>query len=568
MQVIPVKLLSFMLKRLRDAKRSRITIFLVVLLSIISGISNTALLAAINSKLSSDAGAKGSQVLIYATLCFVLPITRFAYESLLMRFAAGVVFDMRTQLCKQILSIRLRKIEELGPHRLLANVTDDVPAITNAFISFPILCMHISIVAGCLIYLGLLSWSVLMGVLVLVGIGIATYQVSVMRALKHIRLAREGYDTLMKHFRAVTQGTKELKLHRERRDSFFVEELEPSAHAIRYNNIKGNTMFIAATSWGQAVIFILIGLLLFGMPELKGVSAQTMTGYILALLYMMNPLQFILNTIPNLNRAGIALQRIEELELSLADSPVEGERIQSTGVGQSWKTLRLEGVTHAYQREGEEKDFVLGPIDLTFNSGELIFVGGGNGSGKTTFAKVLTGLYLPESGQISLDGVAVNDQNLESYRQLFSAVFYDFFLFERFLGLSDAEVKDKAKSYLAYLQLDHKVEIKEGMLSTTDLSQGQRKRLALLTAFLEDRSIYLFDEWASDQDPYFKEVFYHNILSELKARGKTVLVITHDDRYYKVADRIIKLDSGRVYSDQPVLKLTAAPTGIPAQGQK
>jgi putative ATP-binding cassette transporter len=179
---------------------------------------------------------------------------------------------------------------------------------------------------------------------------------------------------------------------------------------------------------------------------------------------------------------------------------------------------------------------------------------GGNGSGKTTLAKLLTGLYAPDGGDIRFDGQLITDQNREWYSQHFSVVFSDFFLFDSLLGLKRqvSNLDATARDYLVQLQLDHKVQVKDGNLSTTSLSQGQRKRLALLTAYLEDRPIYIFDEWAADQDPMFKEVFYDRLLPELRAKGKTVIVISHDDRYYHVADRIIKLDYGQLVDSEEV----------------
>ncbi|HWC59456.1 MAG TPA: cyclic peptide export ABC transporter, partial [Verrucomicrobiae bacterium] len=199
-----------------------------------------------------------------------------------------------------------------------------------------------------------------------------------------------------------------------------------------------------------------------------------------------------------------------------------------------------------YHRETEDSHFELGPINLRFRPGELVFLVGGNGSGKSTLAKIITGLYVPESGEIRIDGKTVTDKNRDDYRQLFSAVFVDFYLFENLHGIHNKNVDEQAKLYLDQLHLSHKVKVKDGVLSTTAVSQGQRKRLALLTAYLEDRSFYLFDEWAADQDPLFKDVFYTQLLPELKARGKTVLVISHDDKYFHVADRIIKLDYGKL----------------------
>ena len=175
---------------------------------------------------------------------------------------------------------------------------------------------------------------------------------------------------------------------------------------------------------------------------------------------------------------------------------------------------------------------------------------GGNGSGKSTLAKLITGLYIPESGVVRINGNIVNDDNREWYRQHFSVVFSDFFLFERLLGITNPNLNVQAQEYLQQLRLERKVRIENDKLSTTQLSQGQRKRLALLTAYLEDRPIYLFDEWAFDQDPTFREIFYRQILPNLKQRNKAVLVISHDDHYFDLADRIIKLDYGTIEYDR------------------
>jgi putative ATP-binding cassette transporter len=240
------------------------------------------------------------------------------------------------------------------------------------------------------------------------------------------------------------------------------------------------------------------------------------------------------------------MQKVEQLGLTLHESDASEEITRQLTAGATWKSMELVGVTHTYHREGEPGGFILGPIDLTLEPGELLFITGGNGSGKTTLAKLLLGLYIPEEGDVYLDGKVLTDETREQYRQLFSVVFSDFYLFESLFGLDSVHLDANARKYLTQLQLDHKVKVEQGALSTIELSQGQRKRLALLTAYLEDRPIYLFDEWAADQDPLFKEIFYHQLLPELKAKGKALIVISHDDRYYHVADRVIKLDYGKL----------------------
>jgi putative pyoverdin transport system ATP-binding/permease protein len=186
---------------------------------------------------------------------------------------------------------------------------------------------------------------------------------------------------------------------------------------------------------------------------------------------------------------------------------------------------------------------------LTIRRGEMVFIIGGNGSGKTTLGKLLAGLYAPEDGQICLDGQPLAGHQREGYRQLFTAVFDDAAVFDSLWGLEADDLDRRAGEYLCQLQLDKVVTVRDGTFSSTQLSRGQRKRLALLTAYLEDRPVYLFDEWAADQDPTFRRVFYLRLLPELKRLGKTVIAITHDDRYFDSADRVIKLEEGKIVDE-------------------
>lgn len=517
-----------------------------ILAGIIAGVSNTGLLALINAALNRADSGQGSPVWAFVGLCALMLIGRGASSMLLIRLARGAVYDLRIKLCRKVLAAPLRHLEQIGAARIQAALTDDVPVIANALISLPVICMHFAVVVTCLIYLGWLSWPVLLGVLGFLLIGILTYYIPLTRATHYLNISRHHWDALFKHFRAMTDGAKELKLHQQRRNSFITEQLETTAEAVRRSGTLGDTIYAVAASWGQLLVFILIGALVFVLPSVQPVSMKTLTGYSLVVLYMMVPFEVILNTLPAFSRANIAMQKVRDLGLSLETQSVENlERVGEVSAD-DFTGLDLSGVRHAYHTDGRESSFMLGPLDLSFRPGELVFLVGGNGSGKTTLAKIITGLYVPEGGEVRLNGKLIDDENREQYRQTFSVVFSDFYLFESLLGMHLPKLDEEARRYLIQLQLDHKVEVKDGVLSTTELSQGQRKRLALMTAYLEDRPVYVFDEWAADQDPVFKEIFYLQLLPELKARGKAVLVISHDDRYFHVADRIVKLDSGRV----------------------
>ena len=541
-------LIRFLLQNVRAIKHAPLMMVLILLTGFISGGSNAVLLGMISNLLGSVAPASSQFMIVFFAICIMLPFTRFASEALLINMSSKATLELRTRLSRQILSAPLRRLEEVGSHRLLATLTQDITTIGNTLVSIPMLCLHLSIVLGCLIYLAWMSWPIFFGVMGFIVIGVVSYQIPMRRGMRAYRVVRDDWDKLYKHMEALTAGVKELKLHHDRREAFITKAMYKTGVSLRRHIIIGRLNFVGADSWGQALCFILIGLILFTAHNLSGINAQTLIGYTLVILYMMNPIQMIMNILPNFATASASMKKVEELGLTLHEDDASKEIARQLKGEDSWQSVELVGVTHTYHREGEPGGFILGPIDLTLEPGELLFITGGNGSGKTTLAKLLLSLYIPEEGEIYLDGKVVTDETREQYRQLFSVVFSDFFLFESLFGLDSVHLDANARKYLTQLQLDHKVKVEQGALSTIDLSQGQRKRLALLTAYLEDRPIYLFDEWAADQDPLFKEIFYHQLLPELKAKGKALIVISHDDRYYHVADRVIKLDSGKLQS--------------------
>ncbi|HEV7671245.1 MAG TPA: cyclic peptide export ABC transporter [Thermoanaerobaculia bacterium] len=549
-----LRVFKFVLVLSREVRGSRPLLWLVVVAGLLSGIATTGLIALINRVLTGPGGPGAGLTGINLTyafvgLCFGLPLLRFGSTALLVNLTQKTLYQMRLVWCRQILAVPIRQLEQLGPHRVLASLTNDLGAITEALLMVPQIVMHFGVLVTCLLYLGWLSPLLLGFLLCFMVLGLVSYQIPLAKAFSIGRRSRELWDVLVGQIQAVTHGAKELKMHRGRREAMLDRQIEPTARMLKRLITVGTYVWSAASSWGQVLFFVAIGLLLFVVPAHRPMPTSVLLGYSVTLIAMMTPLEGILAGIPRLTTASIAIHKIDELGLSLGAAAVERDA-DPAAVPTSWRRLELAGVEHTYKSEASGEMFALGPVDLSFTPGELVFLIGGNGSGKTTLAKLLLGLYTPERGELRLDGEAITDANRDAFRQLFAVVFSDFYLFDTLLGLDNANLDAEALRYLRELQLDRKVKIEQGELSTVDLSQGQRKRLALLTAYLEDRPIYLFDEWAADQDPTFKEVFYREILPALKARGKTVFVISHDDHYYDTADRIVKLDYGRVESDR------------------
>ncbi len=528
-------------------KASWVSSTLAILTGIISGICSARLIALINTAISQN--TTQSVLFSFAGLAILAFITGSLSQFLLVDLAQNSVYQLRLRLSQRILASPLRQLEQLGPSRLFAVLTQDVQAISNTVFVIPFLCIDIAVVGGCLIYLGWLSIWVFLIVAAFMVVAIPLVQLLLNFAYRYLNLARQEDDQLFTHFRSITDGLKELKLHSVRRQTFFTEDLTVSAAKSRQSQKKAFKFAALSSGGGQFLFFLLLGVLLFGVPEALPSAQAILPAYILTLSYLMGPLGNIIQRLPNLASANVSIQKVNQMGLTLAEH-AEIETLVNQPTPISWHQLKLTEVVHTYQDLEADHQFTVGPLDLTINSGELIFIVGGNGSGKSTLAKLITGLYSPDSGEISLDSELIIDTNREWYRQLFSTVFSDYYLFERLISEDFSTLDQQAQAYLRKLKLEQKVSVQDGQLSTIGLSQGQRKRLALLSAYLENRSIYLFDEWAADQDPIFREIFYTQLLPELKQRGKTILVISHDDHFFYLADRIIKLDFGQIESDE------------------
>jgi putative ATP-binding cassette transporter len=525
-------------------RNSRKTLLIAIITSIISGLSSAGQVDLLNQALGASQQRLAELGLKFLGLSVLVLVTRALSSTLFMRLGQSAKATLRMSTIRRIGDASYQNLEKQGSSRALSVLTNDLDTIVVFFVSMPNLAMQGAVIAGCLGYLGYLSWQILLLAIVTVFIGSLGFHLANRRAAFHLRSSRRREDTLVKDFRALFDGAKELKLHRQRKQAFIDDTLATNVEAVRVQRTRGYVLYAAAASWGSFIFFAFIGCVLFLLTRIYPVSGHVMSGYAVIFLYMMMPIEGLLSALPSISSAKVAIERINKINQDLppentlpADQPT------------SFDSIVLEQVTHRYYREKEDEVFTLGPVDLSFKPGELVYLIGGNGSGKTTLAKMLVGLYAPEGGRILLNGKPVDEAERDIYRQHFSVVFNDFFLFDTLLGMKLEGLDSQAKTLLEHLHLDHKVKIENGVFSTTELSQGQRKRLALLVTYLEDRPFYVFDEWAADQDPVFKEVFYRRLLPELRAKGKTVLVITHDDRYFPLADRYIKLDYGQVVEE-------------------
>ena len=306
----------------------------------------------------------------------------------------------------------------------------------------------------------------------------------------------------------------------------------------------------------QISMYVLLGAVVFVAPQFSGeLGGEALTKTTTALMFIVGACFGLVQSIPVLLNANAAADRIEQLEAALRATvlPATQRDIQ---IPKHFKKIEMRKIMFRYVDRFSETSFRIGPIDFNLYPGELVFITGGNGSGKSTFLRVLSGLYPPDSGTVMLDGKRIVDNSRDEYRALMSAIFFDYHLFQRLYGVPEPE-PGEVDRLLSQFRLSEKTGLVDGEFRTLDLSGGQRRRLALIVSLLEKRPILLLDEWTAEQDPEFRRKFYDELLPDLMKAGATVVVITHDDRYLdelNLPARRIRMDEGRIVEQRTIKK--------------
>lgn len=488
----------------------------------------------------------------FSALVVLLLITTFLSQYALTRLGHKFVYELREKLVKQIIDTKVPQIDHLGSARLLASLSSDIQSITVAFVRMPELVQGVILAIGVSLYLGWLSLPLLLIIMFWIAMTIWISTILVKHVYTHLTELREINDLLYQDYQSIIEGRKELALNQHRAKKLYETDFLPHAKSYEKTVTKSDTFHLSAVNWSNIMMFAAIGVV-FAISNYLDIPMGVATTFSLTILFMQSPLLHAVGAYPTLQTAQVALDKIQSL--ALADyQPAFITDI----TGNNWQTISLTNIGYRYQsisnntpevmnRNSIRADDILKSINLTMKRGDVIFLIGANGSGKSTLAKIITGIFTPTTGSVTVDSHIIDSYNNADYRQLFSAIFSDQHLFKQLIGnQGDDPDMSLVTEWLHKLNLQDKVTVTDHRLSTDKLSQGQRKRLAMLLAVAEQKDILLLDEWAADQDPAFRRVFYQTLIPELKAMGKTLFIISHDDGYFEHADRLLMMKEGRL----------------------
>ncbi len=533
-------------------RESTASIGALLFLAGLAGVSNALVLAVINASAEATKSS-GESSSHRNALLFVVIMATYAFSQWKLYASATseiekILDRIRIRLADKIRRCDLLPIETLGQTVIYAGVTKETQTISQAATLVIMAAQAAVLVVFTALYVAVLSL-VAFALTVIIAIILSVVHVrraKAMGVVMHELSERENhlFDSL-RHF---LDGFKEVRMNRARSNDLFGSFTQIS-HDATVRKCYTHEQIARTFIFSQMSFYVLLGVIVLMVPRLSDTYSDSIVKITAAVLFLVGPITTLVGTVPNLAVADAAVENVATLEAALDRSLSAGfDRFAPT---QSFREIAFEDVVFHYHDTDSGGAFTVGPINLTLTPGETVFIAGGNGSGKSTFLKLLTALYHPQQGVIRLDGKVVTPESFESYRSLFSTVFTDYHLFDRLYGLLDVP-QEEIDRQLAWVELTGKTHVVDSRFETLELSGGQRKRLALLVSLLENRPICIFDEMAADQDPAFRKKFYKEIVPLLRENGRTVIAVTHDDKYFGEADRLLKMDEGRFVSDEKV----------------
>lgn len=524
----------------------------ILLIATIAGITNSLLLGIVNhaTQVVADNEDLTQYFWLYmATFALFLYAQWFAFERAIITIE-DAIYNMRIRLTEKVSQVELSFMEEKGSNSLYARLTQSdtlisqaIPQITGAAQMSVLLIFSFLYLA----YISPLSFVISMtGILIGAFLFLAKTR-RIKALLRAVKLKEVSYFKSISH---LVNGFKEVKINRQKGKAI-LQNIGKESAAIEKIKIEVGKQESRLWGHGRILVYSLLPILIFVVPSVGEVDADNIFKISSTILFITGPVAILINIMPVLNRVNLSIDELVSLEAEMDNAIVNGVATAEGRWGNedanvdfsSFKRISMSGVRFSYPQS--ESDFLAGDFNESIHKGELLFIIGGNGSGKSTYLKLLTGLYYPSQGSLFVDSTVVDKGNYPEYRNLFSVIFTDFHLFDKFYGLENIS-SDKVDYWLKKMRMQDKVAYQNGGFTRTSLSTGQRKRLAFIAAILEDKPILVMDEFAADQDPQFRQYFYETLLSEIKAMGKTVIAVTHDDHYFHVADRLLKMTEGMI----------------------
>ena len=530
----------------------------------VAGLSNALILAIVNAA-AEHASQSESRPLYAVAFAAAMVLYIFSQRWILIQAASeieAIVHSVRMRIISTLRDCELLDVEHLGRSVIYSGVARHTQTLSQSASTLTIAVQMAILILFTTAYIAYLSITSFLVLISFMAVALFIYFRKSYSVRNNLRSTLEMDNEVYGAIDDLLDGFKEAKLSRRKTKSILQRAEKISENAA---DIRSNTQILLAKNFifSQTAFYLLLGTMVFIVSMISSDYSDEVQKSTTAVLFIIGPISGLIGSISIFENASAAAEAIMDLESKL--STLAGRNGQKSGdtelktapcvdqLSPAFQQIELKDAVFSFQPDDQtEAPFQIGPIDLKITRGKTIFITGGNGSGKSTLLRVLTGLYPLTQGQILLDGRNVSRENLQDYRELFSAVFGDFHLSRHLDGVDDNALHE-TDFWMKTLEIQDKVRIENKAFSTTELSTGQRKRLALVATVLEQRPILVLDEWAADQDPIFRKKFYREILPMLRDRGWTIIAVTHDSRFFDSADMQMHMEEGKMTEFDPEL---------------
>lgn len=529
----------------------------IILSGLVNGMLSISILFFINRFVSQNplmGFFRGYDYAVYAGAIFLSWFLNYWVQVYLIKITNDIVLTFETNILEKLKSSNYESFEKLGSERVFTAINDTrtlarIPGMVMSLLNASV------IVIGSFGYMTWVSGYATMLLLAPMILLLILYLVKNARIEKQLNILRDLQDAYYRYLNDFLLGFREIKSDPSRTQTIVSHYLIGNRLSSKDINVTTSVMYMNNELIGSYSWYAIIGVILFLLPRAFAVGMGDLSVFILSILFMMGSVSTLISVFPAFSNIKIAIQRLTNFNQML-EAKLRPEIVDEVSAVGSFDSLYVNGVTYQYEAGVARDPFCFGPVDFSIHHGEIVFIIGGNGSGKSTFVKLLVGLYTPHDGDIMVNSFVVREDNLK--RQV-AVVFSDPYLFTENYSSIDMNRQADRLGYLTKLmRLEKVISFQNGEARIDgDLSSGQRKRLALMNALLEDKPILVLDEWAAEQDPEFRNFFYFELLPLLRKEGKTIIAITHDDKYFSCADRIVKFEYGKVvdYAHETDIKI-------------
>lgn len=529
--------------------RNKSFFVLLIFLGIVRSVTNIGILMLINMTLTSRSfGWFGKyDYLAYIGLIVISFVCSAFFQNFMVKFNNDMMFNLEMSLIQKVRHATFESFQKMGSQKIYAALGDarTLGRIPEVFITL------VNAVITVVCSLAYLFWTSPWGgvtVMVLMSVLFTVYMYRDRKIARDMNKIRDLQDVYYDSLRDLLVGFKQIRISAVRNNNLFRKHIYANRERSKNLSIQTSRSYLINELTGTYSWYVLFGIIIFALPAMLGISMLQTTAFITSALFMMAPISQLVMFLPVYNSFKISIDRINKINKQLDEDA--STNLQKEIRVREFSSIRFQDLVYHYGKN-EDNSFTVDLAEFTINKGEFIFIVGGNGSGKTTFINILTGMYKPCSGKVFIDETEVSWSEFRAFTNSMAVVFTDHHMFED--NYDEHEISE-SNARLVYLRglvnLDNILKLDEAKnRADVRLSKGQQKRLALMLALLEGKPLLVLDEWAAEQDPVNRKYFYTELLDVLRVMGKTVVAISHDEDYYHVADRVVRFDYGKIASD-------------------